>query len=76
MARVNELTEREITRPSLHKAVEATYSVFEVSGEKVLQLDSYGSPNRALPGKVSQSLQLDEKAAKQLFEILRQDFGY
>lgn len=75
MARVEILEEKEISRPSRHKTVEASFSIVEVDGERVLQIDSYGSPDRVLPGKVSQSLQFGPSAAKQLYEILLKEFG-
>ncbi|MGI3169209.1 hypothetical protein ACRARG_08665 [Pseudooceanicola sp. C21-150M6] len=49
--------------------------VGEVAGQKLLQLNTYGSSDRELPGKVSQTLQFGETTAKQLFEILRTEFG-
>jgi hypothetical protein len=35
-----------------------------------LQLDTYGSAERAYVGKVSQSIQLDERGADALVEVL------
>jgi hypothetical protein len=43
-------------------------------GGCLLQLDTYGSDERQIPGKVSQSLQFDEHAAQELFSILRRAF--
>ena len=51
--------------------------VFSVeSGSSILQLDTYGSSDRALPGKQSQTLQFGQEAAAQLFEILKQTFKF
>jgi hypothetical protein len=35
--------------------VECGYSTFERQGRRSIQLDTYGSPDRRLPGKVSQT---------------------
>lgn len=40
----------------------------------LVQLDTYGSADRQIPGKVSQSLQLDDERARQLVAILRRSF--
>lgn len=74
MALIEKLSEKRIDRPSLHKGIEATFSVFERDGKKLLQIDSYGRPDREIPGKVSQSLQPDANTAKQLMEILKNEF--
>jgi hypothetical protein len=56
--------------------VECKYAVAEVDGRKLLQLDTYGSAERAIPGKVSQTIQLDEHAALMLWKLLRDEFGF
>lgn len=61
-------------RQRVHGVVECSYTAFSEGGKHYLQLDTYGSPDRALTGKVSQSLQFDEESAKQLYELLRQTF--
>jgi hypothetical protein len=53
------------------------YAVAEVAhGQKVMQLDTHGSDHREIPGKVSQTLQLDEARARALWEILGREFGF
>jgi len=53
------------------------YSVDRMeSGEKLLQVDTHGSADRQIPGKVSQTLQFDEQRARQLWEILGSEFGF
>jgi hypothetical protein len=49
--------------------------MFEAGGETYLQLDTHGSSDRSVPGKVSQSVQLNEASAKQLRQLLAQAFG-
>lgn len=61
-------------RNRVHEEVECGYLVFERDGITYLQLDTYGRPDRMTPGKVSQSLQFDAEAARQLVAIIRQTF--
>ena len=70
MARVALDNERFIDRPSRHAPAKATYSIIEVDGETLLQIDTYGSDQRAMPDKVSQSLQFDAAARRQLRDLL------
>jgi len=39
-------------------------------------LDTHGSNDREIPGKVSQTLQFDETSARALWEILGREFGF
>ena len=75
MALVTQFLKRDINRPSLHKEVQASISVVETDGKKLVQIDTYGRPDREIPGKVSQSLQLDERGAAELMAILKREFG-
>jgi hypothetical protein len=51
--------------------VECGYKSFVNSdGRRLLQLDTYGSQERVIPGKVSQSLQIDPAMTRELIEIL------
>jgi hypothetical protein len=75
MALVENLTEGFKNRHSIHKKTESTYFlVFDNKGTKYLQIDTYGSDDREMPGKVSQSLQFSPKAIEQLRKILEQKF--
>ena len=58
----------------VHGEVECGYLCFTAHGETYLQLDTYGSKHRKIPGKVSQSLQLDADGARELMGILRRTF--
>jgi hypothetical protein len=56
---------------SIHPTkVVCKYLVAETGDQKVIQLNTYGSNDREFPGKLSQTLQLDEKAAIELLQIL------
>lgn len=71
----NNITKSDKERNSVHEVVESTYSVFEKYGEKFFQLDTYGSPDRKLKGKISQSIQLDKDSAEFLVKTLRNYFN-
>lgn len=74
MAVVRSLSEKELDRASVHTEAEATVSLIDQNGEKFVQIDTYGSKNRALPGKVSQSLRLSKAAFDQLVQIAEKHF--
>ena len=56
------------------KRTECGYCAVEVGGERYLLLESYGSAERRVPGKVSQSLHLDRARAAELKQILEREF--
>jgi hypothetical protein len=55
--------------------VECRYLVKEIDGRTLLQLNTYGSEQRQIEGKLSQTLQFDESSARQLWDVLRSSFG-
>lgn len=61
-------------RQRVHGAVECGYSTFTDGGKTYLQLDTYGSPARQIRGKTSQTVQLDEVAARQLKRLIEATF--
>lgn len=61
-------------RQRVHKPVECGASTFEHEGALYLQLDTYGSAERQDIGDVSQSLQLDRKAALELRALIDETF--
>jgi len=74
MARVSrfEKVGREVTK--VHAPTDCAYSSYEIDGQKYLQLDTFGTKGRVLKGKVSQSLQFDEDAIRELLAIIGQSF--
>ena len=52
------------------------YAVGRSNGQRILQLNSYGSANRENPEQFSQTLQFDERAARQLYDVLQTEFGF
>lgn len=61
-------------RISMHKPVLCGWRSFTVEGKVVLQLDTYGSDERQIPNKVSQSIQLDRQGAATLLQLIRDTF--
>lgn len=75
MAFVTEITESTTeNRSRPHSTCTAGWRISERDGRRVLQLDTYGSPERKDTGTVSQSLQLDEDRARELVAIIRATF--
>lgn len=58
---------------SSHTEAEATYSIVNKNGEKYLQIDTYGSGNRKILGKKSQSIRFSPESLTILKEIIREN---
>ncbi|KAB2887968.1 MAG: methionyl-tRNA formyltransferase [Desulfobulbaceae bacterium] len=71
MAIVRKLNKISLEKDSRHTEVEATYSIIEDSDERYIQIDTYGSKNRQIEGKKSQSLRLSQEAIDQLLDIIK-----
>jgi Protein of unknown function (DUF2442) len=76
MALIKAFEEKRRDRQSVHDGIDATYSVFERNRRIFVQIDTYGRAEREMPGKISQSLQFDEKSARELFDVLRDAFRF
>lgn len=75
MAYITEFNEsKSPTSNRPHSTCSCGWKIGERDGTKVLQLDTYGSPERKDQGTVSQSLQLDRDRAAELLQILRSTF--
>lgn len=61
-------------RNAVHDKVHATYTIFEMDGEKYVQIDTYGRIDRENPEKISQTLQFDRATAKFLVNLLCEEF--
>ena len=61
-------------RNTVHDKVHATYTIFEMDGEKYVQIDTYGRIDRENPEKISQTLQFDRATAKFLVNLLCDEF--
>ncbi len=58
-------------RNTVHESVDATYCSFTKGEEKYFQIDTYGSENRQLKDKISQSIQIDCSMAIELLIYCR-----
>ncbi len=72
MAIVRKLEKIELERDSSHTEVDATYSIVNGgNGETYLQIDTYGSKERKMAGKKSQSIRFSPEAINQLKDIFK-----
>ena len=77
MAFVKRISKDERELKTVHPTqLECKYIVAERDGKTLLQLNSYGSEKRDIPEKLSQTLQFDGESARQLYNILEQEFGF
>lgn len=74
MARITRFFPQQKDRIGKHSEVECGFTVLTGKHGSILQLDTYGSDAREFPGKTSQSIQIDESAARELLSILRRAF--
>lgn len=75
MALVHHLQKGYKEKDSIHRSTECSYYiVHNKKGEKFLQLDTYGSAEREIPGKISQTIQFSPEAIEQLRQILATEF--
>jgi hypothetical protein len=75
MALVSRFEEGRLQRFTLHDEISATYYLHELDGRKLFQMNTMGRDTRDVPGKVSQSIQLDKAGAQELIAILSRHFG-
>jgi hypothetical protein len=61
-------------KQGLHRPVSCGWRTFDVNGQTILQLDTYGSDQRQIPNKVSQSIQLNREGAQELLVLIRTAF--
>jgi hypothetical protein len=72
MGRVTHIRKQALSISAPHRDVECTYDVVTAdNGEKLLQLDTYGSATRQVPGKKSQSIRFSPSALAELKAIIR-----
>lgn len=78
MARLDmeKFSKSERLRNTIHERVYAEYVVFEQNGEKYVQIDTFGRSDREIPGKVSQTIQLDKESARFLVELLLREYNF
>lgn len=74
MALISEFFPLAPERVSVHGLVACGFHSFKQDGKTYLQLDTYGSGDRAIPGKVSQTIQVDRDGAKALLALILEAF--
>jgi len=75
MAIVRRQEQLALEKDSPHKDVDCTYSVVtDERGRRYLQIDTYGSTDRKMPGKKSQPIRFAPEAIKQLKTLIQQHF--
>lgn len=74
MGFVTSISHKPLHGRSKHREVECTYCVVASNdGTKLLQLDTYGSERREIPGKKSQTLRFSQEALLELKRILKEN---
>jgi hypothetical protein len=74
MGLITRFVHRPDSQPNFRTEVECGWNATEVDGRTLLRLETYGSADREIAGKRSQSLELDEQAARELMTILKRAF--
>lgn len=76
MAIVRHLEQRHLERDTRHTETECTYSIVnDRNGVSHLQIDTYGSQERQIAGKKSQSIRFTPDAIRELRQILALHFS-
>jgi hypothetical protein len=74
VALVRKFVHRPDAPAGFRSQVECGYRIAHEGSKRLLHLETYGSSGRAIPGKTSQSIQLDREAAKRLRELIDEAF--
>jgi hypothetical protein len=74
MATVRHLEHQELGHLAPHTETNCTYTVVKAEGETYLQIDTYGSPERQIEGKKSQSIRFSQEAIAELIVIIDRYF--
>ena len=75
MAIVRHLEQQQLELEAKHTETECTYSIVQDrSGTTYLQVDAYGSRERKIAGKKSQSIRFAPEAIRELRWILESEF--
>jgi hypothetical protein len=74
LAIIKSFAEKVPERETRHSEAEATWHIGGNGSNRYLQIDTYGSSDRMIAGKVSQSIRLDARAAAQLKTLIDKAF--
>ena len=72
MALIKKIT-KENRNSRLHKEVEATYNFVFAKGETYIQINTFGSDDRAVKGAVSQTIQISQAVIKEINGVLEKN---
>ena len=75
LIQADELNKVEKTRNLVHKKTVSTYTVFYEDQNKYFQIDTYGSSDRVMTEKVSQSIQFNRETAIKIIDILKKELS-
>lgn len=75
MAIVRNLEFQQLGAESQHSETECTYAIVKALDGIYLQIDTYGSRHRRIPGKKSQSIRFAPEAIEQLKAIFARHFA-
>ncbi len=76
MARIDvkRFSESKNKNQRVHNLISGEYSIVHHGDEKLLQIDTFGSDDRQIKGKISQSIQLDKEVLEKLVSIYMAKF--
>lgn len=74
MALIRTFEHRPSANLAVRSEVDCGWRAGDAGGRQILHLETYGSAARAIPGKVSQSIELDQAGAEELLRIIKKAF--
>ncbi|WP_435198113.1 hypothetical protein [Janibacter sp. GS2] len=75
MALIEDFEESQADGPPRSRTrVTCGYRTVEIDGIRAVQLSTYGSSERKIPGKTSQTIEIDRAHAAELIDILKSAF--
>jgi hypothetical protein len=74
MAIITKFTKVSKDRVGRPKTTECGFCPVDIDGAEYLLLETYGAADRAIPGKISQSIHLDRQRAAELKALLERQF--
>jgi hypothetical protein len=73
MALIEKLEHQVLERRAVHKRVRCSFSIVtDEDGSRLLQLDTYGSKERQIKDKKSQSIRFSKAALSQLLALIEE----
>lgn len=73
MALISKIEHQVLERRAIHKPVRCSYSIVtDEEGMRLLQLDTYGSPDRQMKDKKSQSIRFTVEALSELLAVIHE----